>query len=473
MSIKLILERIEKSYHEFLDKYLGPDDSMLLPRETNFRWIPLFFCCFLSFGTYYGHDTPALLQTEIQRVFDITTTRFNLLFSFFYLPCIIMPFLGGLLTDKMGIRTGMFLFSILILLGQALVTYGMSNLSFELMIVGRFLHGLGHDCLLVGKKAIIAKWFLKGEIAFAMGLGLCISRLGSSLGSYTTPRIYMVTEDLSYPFLVGVYTCIFSTICVLILNSVDRYADMKELKRSLSHMKEDFEMSDLKRFPFIYYLLLMSCLSLYPVFFSFMNNASDMMVHRFGFDLRSAGSYISIVYSMSTLMTPLIGLFADKYGRKLYIILFASMIPFLTHFYIAFLEDTEEPNENMVIALVAFGLFYSCYASILWPCITAVVMEKVRATAYGIVISLENLLLTILPLIVGRIHDLSLEISSGYFFVEILYGTLSVLGIFIAVWLIKEDKNIGETLNARIGEVKQDNELLLTQAIKNIQMVKN
>ena len=57
------------------------------------------------------------------------------------------------------------------------------------MMLGRFIFGLGGECMSVAQSAIISNWFKGKELSFAFGLNLSVSRLGSVLNGILVPMI--------------------------------------------------------------------------------------------------------------------------------------------------------------------------------------------------------------------------------------------------------------------------------------------
>ena len=48
----------------------------------------------------------------------LSAFQYNLLYSVYSFPNIILPFIGGFLVDKLGVRFGIFLFSFILIIGQ-------------------------------------------------------------------------------------------------------------------------------------------------------------------------------------------------------------------------------------------------------------------------------------------------------------------------------------------------------------------
>jgi len=117
---------------------------------------------------------------------------FNMMYSVYSLPNILLPLLGGIMIFKFGCRTMFLVFCFLILVGQLIFAMGCSFMSIHLMLAGRIIFGLGGESLNIAQFAIIVQWFAKDEIAFAMGICMGVARLGSVLNEIISPKIAYV-----------------------------------------------------------------------------------------------------------------------------------------------------------------------------------------------------------------------------------------------------------------------------------------
>lgn len=120
-------------------------------------------------------------------------------------PNIVLPFLGGLLVDKLGAQQMLLALTMLVLAGQTVLAIGTSISSFRIMLVrvreretksgkcmdqdalltrlwcprillqvGRVIFGFGGESLGVARTTFIATWFKKRELgASALGSLLC------------------------------------------------------------------------------------------------------------------------------------------------------------------------------------------------------------------------------------------------------------------------------------------------------------
>lgn len=67
-----------------------------------------------------------------------------------------LPLVGGLIVDKLGVRIGTFLFSFILIIGQGVFMAGCTLEWYWLMLVGRFVYGLGGECLCVSQSVVIS-----------------------------------------------------------------------------------------------------------------------------------------------------------------------------------------------------------------------------------------------------------------------------------------------------------------------------
>ena len=89
------------------------------PRRWPSALVVLGLICLLSFGSYYCYDNPVALQNIIINVMKVDFTRYNLLYSLYSWPNVILALVGGVLMDRVfGVRLGTVIFSSFICLGQ-------------------------------------------------------------------------------------------------------------------------------------------------------------------------------------------------------------------------------------------------------------------------------------------------------------------------------------------------------------------
>lgn len=96
-----------------------------------------------------------------------------------------------------------------------------------MMLVGRVIFGMGGECMCVAQSAIVSTWFKGSELAFAYGINLSVSRLGSVLNSSIVPSIY-ASKGLGPALMVGFAVCVYSLINAFGLVWLDKKAEEKD-----------------------------------------------------------------------------------------------------------------------------------------------------------------------------------------------------------------------------------------------------
>ena len=87
------------------------------------------------------------------------------------------------------------MFTIFVVIGQGIITYGSYTNSFNLLLVGRAVFGIGAESMYVGQSAMVSEWFINFELPLAIAITACIPLFGSQLNGYITPRVYVYRAD--------------------------------------------------------------------------------------------------------------------------------------------------------------------------------------------------------------------------------------------------------------------------------------
>ena len=59
----------------------------------------------------------------------------------------VLPVFGGIFLDKIGIRTGLIIFTIILTFGQFIFTMGGYQKNYDVMLAGRIIFGCGGECM--------------------------------------------------------------------------------------------------------------------------------------------------------------------------------------------------------------------------------------------------------------------------------------------------------------------------------------
>lgn len=118
----------------------------------------------------------------------------------------------------------------------------------------------------------------------------------------------------------------------------------------------------------------------------------------------------SIIYIISAVLSPFLGIMVDMTGRNIVWVFMATIITIISHSMLAF------TFVNPWIPMILMGVGYSVLACALWPMVALVIPEHQLGTAYGIMQSVQNLGLGCTVLLAGYIVD-----QKGYIVLEIFF----------------------------------------------------
>lgn len=440
--------------------------SICNPRKAVHRYFVLIFMCFIGFGSYYCYDNPGALQKQITNDMRVSTFDYSNLYAWYSWPNVILCFFGGFLIDRVfGIRLGTIIFSIFVLLGQLVFALGATVNKFWLMEAGRFIFGIGGESLCVAQNTYAVSWFKGKELNMVFGLQLSFARVGSSVNFVLTPVIYKLIDDhfqvsgyktLGITLFVAAIACALSLMCAFIMGFFDWRAE-KILNKTAGQTGEVVRFRDVKDFPATFWLLSVVCVTFYGAIMPFIGLGGVFFARKYNMDQYSANSVDSIVYIISAVASPVLGLVVDKTGRNLLWVFVSVFITLICHVLIGFTFIT--PWFPMVI----MGLTYSLLACALWPMVALEVPEHQLGTAYGLMQSVQNLGLAVVAIVAGAIVD-----NKGYIFLEIFYIYFLIAAVISTVLLFIVDFRKGGLLNMSISERKaKEDELHREELLEN------
>jgi len=431
------------------------------PRRGVHRYFVLIFMCFLSFGSYFCYDNPAALEHEIKRDMNVDSTQYMLTYSLYSWPNVILCFFGGFLLDKVfGVRWGTIIFSIIVTIGQYIFAVGAFVNAYWLMLVGRFIFGVGGESLCVAQNTYAVNWFQGRALNLVFGLQLSFSRAGSTVNMNIMQPLYNAVDKSVHGhvclgaalFIAGAF-CIFSLICAFIVAFFDKRAERIN-KKNTGATGEVIQFRDIKDFSITLWILAIICVAYYVAIFPFISLGKMFFTNRFELDAATAGAVNSLVYIISAAASPVFGFCIDKTGKNIYWLLTGVVITIGCHALLAFSFVTPW------VAMIIMGFAYSILASSLWPLVALVVPQHQIGTAYGIMQSVQNLGLAVITIVAGKIVD-----ASGYLVLEVFFLACLFVALIAVVALYLVDTARGGMLNMSAGRRRKLDEIEVTREV--------
>lgn len=428
------------------------------------RWGMLLMVGFVLAANYYFYDALSPLKKTLTDEFGFSSTDFGLFVSVYSIPNVffLMAVLGGVILDKLGIRKTGFMFVTFMTIGSLVTAYGASEMyssggwghafmssfmpsyspELKMMLLGRFLFGLGAETSIVVISKIIVKWFKGKELALAFGVKLGLARTGSFLAFNLSPMLIESPSGWTTAIWFAAFFVTSSLLVFMIYMMLDLKLDRQSQQDGLVTKSDPFRLSDLKDLimnpSFMYVTLL--CLTFYSAVFPFLSFSADFFLNKFDLSLKESGFISSMLPVGTMIFTPLFGFIVDKYGRAATLMIYGSVILVLVHTCFAF------TSINPYVLMVILGVAFSLVPASMWPSVAKIVDEKRIGSAYGFMFSIQNIGLWIFPILAGLVLDKTNgegAESLDYTFTMIMFAALGILGLFFAVLLKREDKVSG------------------------------
>ena len=203
--------------------------------------------------------------------------------------------------------------------------------------------------------------------------------------------------------------------------------------------------------------------------FPYIQNCSDLLQKKYGFDKISAGYLFGIPYIISAIASPFLGAAIDKFGKRALLICMSSIILIIA-FTASMIMPECDKCHNEIYPLILTGIGYSIYASAIWGSIPYVVAPEAVGTAFGLATSIQNIGLCTAPTLVGYIKDSTREVDHGYFFMNAFFVGVNIVGLILNLRLYHIDIAYNGGVLDRIDEQDgyQDTEVDNYQADLNI-----
>ena len=369
---------------------------------------------------------------------------------------LLMLFFGGLILDKCGIRFTGIMSSALMLGGALLKWYALigdfgdaSFLGYNMQVViaslGFAIFGVGCEITGITVSKVIVKWFTGHELALAMGLQVGMARIGTAAALGCSLPVAKAMGGVSYPVLIGAACLCIGLLSYLVYCVMDKKLD-QSIEANSNHEKEEgFELKDLKVI-FTnkgFWLITLLCLMFYGSVFPFLKFATKLMVYKYHVDPELAG-YIPAMLPFGTiLLTPVFGSLYDRIGKGATLMIIGAIMLTVVHLLFAM------PILNVwwfaVIVMIVLGIAFSLVPSAMWPSVPKIIPMKQLGSAYAIIFYIQNIGLSMIPLLIGWVIDKhsTIQTTSGvaydYTLPMIIFATLGVVSIVIAFMLKRED----------------------------------
>jgi len=422
-------------------------------QETGWRWFALLLMNLLLLGNNVCFDSPQPLETQILNDLQIDEQQYSLLYSVWAFPSVITPFIGGYLTDLLGVRKSLLIFGAAITIGQAIVAYGAYATSFYWMLAGRAIYSLGTDPIVIAETVMTSKWFKGKEVALAMGTATTTYGVGRAINSALTPMLYAKTKKLFTPMLFGLALCVLGLLLTFVVIYLDKENDkrLQQKRNTLGAVveapkSEKVRLSDVKHFKPISWLIILNFGLLNGYFQSFNAFTNDFYYTTYNFSNEEAGVIISINFIVAAITSAIFGKAIDSYGHRASTIMYTCLGGTLAFAYYLVVPECSRCLSAAIPQLI-FGLYTGITDAASFPSLPLVLDEAYLGTGYGLFFVIQNILLLGLPPVAAFLMKITPDNDyHGYFWMLVFFFAWSIAVFFESLMLYLVDKKNGSVL---------------------------
>lgn len=404
------------------------------------RWTVLIIVAFTMMMGYFLTDVvsplESMLESSAPKGMGWSSTEYGFFAGSYGIinVYLLMLFFGGIILDRMGIRFTGIMATLLMFIGAAVKFYAISNPSLALSTtyvnvplfgfshamvknqvllaaLGYSIFGVGCEITGITVSKVITKWFTGHELALAMGIQVALARLGTAAALMFSPKIAIAfgingIPSIKTPILFGAILLLIGFLAFIVYCVMD-----KKLDNQTAQVAQESGIAEDDKFKFSdlgvifrnrgFWLITLLCLLFYSGIFPFLKFAAKLMQYKYGVDIASAGDIPSILPFGTIALTPLFGIIYDRIGRGATLMIIGSTM--LTICHVLFALPILNTAWFAIVIMVILGVAFSLVPSAMWPSVPKIIPMKQLGSAYAIIFYIQNIGLTMVPMLMGFI----------------------------------------------------------------------
>ncbi|KAJ7142021.1 major facilitator superfamily domain-containing protein [Mycena crocata] len=339
----------------------------LEPEDFPLKWklYALSLALLLPVGSSFSENTLGPLKSTLIRELKITNAQYGAISSATSLVNSILPIAGGFWMDYVGVNWGSMLCSLFVFIGSMVSALGTNFDSFELILGGRVIMGLGSTMIEAAASKIETHWFRKRGLGFVFGFDIAFGKL-----VVLAAKACAVPMRDANPNFWGWALWIPCIICFLNLLQNIFYVwwtwtlpawtriptgherAVAAGKQRRFRFMPDF--STLKLLPRMFFFFTCSQILQAGVVGGFNGLSADIIKETRGSTELLAGYTSSVQQVIPIFLTPALGGFFDRWGYRMFFISFTSSLWIMVYTTLTF--TLVHPLFPMVFASVAQSL---------------------------------------------------------------------------------------------------------------------
>jgi MFS family permease len=362
------------------------------------RWAVLVTVSVTMFGNYYVYDSLGMVADLVKQAYGINDAQYGLLAGAYSIAAVIVLLVGGAIIDRIGCKRAVLYFGGIASAAALLIAMAPN---YHVLLAGRFLLGIGCEPLGVAVTTTLVRWFKARELAFALGLNLTLSRLGS-VAADRSPEWARFAYDGGFarPLYLG---AAIGFLCILgggLYYGLEHFAE-RRFRLGAAGSTDKLSLAEIVGFGGSFWVLTGLCISFYAATFSFQSFATKFFIEAHAVPRVQAGVLLSYLPSMAMVATPLLGLLVDRIGHRALGLLLGTLLSAPVYFMMT------RSGVPLSYSVALMGITFSLIPAIIWPEVAFLVDEKRLGTAYSLMTLLQQVFVFLVSAALGWVNDLA------------------------------------------------------------------
>ena len=422
---------------------------------------------FQSSASKFIFDFPQIFEAVLIERMSLDPSKIQFLYSIGSLPNIISILLTSVILPKIGVGLLVLIVQTFGFLGAALTYLAVSHDAYWVLCAGRIFVGMSNELSILGILLSCEKWFRGRLLTISLGCGRFFRLIHSSASIYFLPKIYLGTRNVES----SAFVCVLVTFVVFCMTAVFAVLDIKfdhlhgvakksdhyehedesaELKETLNRRSQaveekpdsgtreqvkEFTLRHLKYIPLKGWLLVIFNVLTINVYFQLTNTGSDFLAVRYKLSYVDAKNTLTLVPLIAAVILPFFSAFYTKFGQKPLGIFIASLAATGCYGCLA-LTPAPNPSFGLVLAMIFMAVHYGmCYGGVFSSLLLSVPKEA-SSLILVLTITLQNVLMTLMPIISGRIYqDRTSQTYQNWVYFMVVFSILAAI-CSLAIFLV-------------------------------------
>ena len=404
------------------------------PKRRPYRYLIGMLASIIDAFVFFCIYFPAGMQSTVINIMELDNTQYNLIFSAYSWPDIVMSIVGTVIIDKyLGMRRGLCVFTCILLAGQSIICVGAYTNSFPILLCGRVVLGCSVGSLFSLSASFLIIWFKGKEIIFAMSLNRCIHRLSATFALFTPQFLYDALTDLivspnyrhGTTMMLGTLLCLCAVLCALSVAYLDKRG-AKIIGRK-PNTRKNISILKIISFSTEFWILIIIASIYYATVDCLTANTPLYFMSKYGFSKTEAGIADSLSYLAVVLAAPFFAVIIERVGYNLLWGLVG--ISFAVSSNLIYVITTSTVTFAPYIAVILYSFSFTFFGCAMYATLGYVVPEHQLTTAYGMLNSLHSFAVMLANISAGVVIDKWGYLMLCFFFIIIfiMTGLLSIL----------------------------------------------